>query len=167
MALSRKFAAWSAALVALLAASPAAAIINQVDGTVVPVSNRIQLCLDKSSVVSAGNPAPGEGPGILNAIRDAAIRPQTFLPNPSTNIVTVTAIGEGGGYQNRFGWYHVGDSPFVPTSRREIFNNRNAGQCDCPCNGDPRAAASPFPERVLLPIEEPAPLDHLLHVRDP
>ncbi|MDP3273745.1 MAG: MopE-related protein [Deltaproteobacteria bacterium] len=133
----------------LLRADTAWAIINQVDGTVVPVTNNLQSCLDKSSVMSAANPAPGEGPGVLNAIRDAAIRPQVFLPNPSTNIVTFTVLGEGAGYQNRFGWYHVGDSPFDPSTRREVFNCRNTGICSCPCLGGPRNTPGPVPNACV------------------
>ncbi len=147
--LRTSLAPWIAALTTLAAliafARPAQAIINQVDGTVVPVGGNMQSCLDKSSVMSGANPAPGEGPGIVDARRDAAIRPQTFLPDPATNIVTFTVLGEGAGYRNRFGWYHVGDSPFDPNARREVFDPRAGGICACPCNAGPRTNTGPIP----------------------
>lgn len=147
MRLLRTLGPCVAALVAyVLCTTDAHAIINQVDGTVVPVGGTMQACLDKSSVFNAAtNPAPGEGAGIVNARRDAAIRPQTFVPDPATNRVTFTVLGEGAGYQNRFGWYHVGDNPFDPNARREVFNPRGTAGCACPCNGGSRTAVGPSP----------------------
>jgi hypothetical protein len=133
-----------AALGALLFAVPAHAIINQVDGTIVPVTTRLQSCLDKSPTQM---PVGGEGPGVLNAIRGAAIRPQTFLPNSSGASafqVTFYDVGEGGGYRNRFGWYHVGTSPFVAANRHEIFDCRDkTAACDCPCTAGARSVNGP------------------------
>ncbi len=126
--------------------SPALAIINQVDGVIVPQTDALQTCLDKRAdlVPTAGNPAPGEGPGVLNAVANAAITPQTFVPSVRADgrrIAQFTMVGEGAGYQNRFGWYNVGDSPFVAASRRQIFSCRDlVAACDCPCPAGPRAA---------------------------
>ena len=77
MRLLRTLGPCVAALVAyVLCTTDARAIINQVDGTVVPVGGNMQACLDKSSIFNAmSNPAPGEGAGIVNARRDAEIRP--------------------------------------------------------------------------------------------
>ncbi len=141
----RGFAVWAAA--AMLAAGSADAIINQVDGTIVPQSDRLQSCLDKraDSPATVANPAPGEGPGVLNAITNAAITPQTFVPSVRSDgrrVMQFTVVGEGGSYQSRFGWYNVGDSPFAPTGRREIYACRDrSAACDCPCLGGPRGAA--------------------------
>jgi hypothetical protein len=136
----------AAALVATLAMPRTAhAIINQVDGTIVPVTNRLQQCLDKPSAASAANPAPGDGPGI-DAIRDAGIYPQTFTPavNAMGNrVVSFTMVAEGGGFRDRFGWYNVGDTPFTPAQRHEIYGCRDtaiATGCACPCTAGPRLA---------------------------
>ena len=138
----------AAALAAMIVACPdtAHAIINQVDGTIVPVSNRLQLCLDKPSTASGTNPAPGDGPGSINAIRDASIYPQTFTPAVNSSgqrRVTFTMVAEGGGFRNRFGWYNVGDTPFTMATRHEIYGCRDtaiATGCACPCTAGPRAA---------------------------
>ncbi|MEZ4406666.1 MAG: hypothetical protein R3A52_09335 [Polyangiales bacterium] len=111
---------WVAPFFALgvaLFSAPAWAIINQVDGTVVPDSDTLQTCLNKSNVASTSNPAPGEGNGVLNAVAAAAVTPQTFVPAPRSDgrrVAQFTMVGEGAGYQNRFGWYNVGDSPSCP-----------------------------------------------------
>ena len=129
--------------------APAQAIINQVDGVIVPQETALQTCLDKRAdlIPTASNPAPGEGPGVLNAVANAAITPQTFVPSVRSDgrrIAQFTMVGEGAGYQNRFGWYNVGDSPFVAASRRQIFACRDVvAPCDCPCNNGPRAIIPP------------------------
>jgi hypothetical protein len=131
------------ALAAAIFGRDATAIINQVDGTIVPTDVALQSCLDKASTPSAANPAPGEGLRVLNAVADAAISPQTFVPAPRATdgrrVAQFTMVGEGAGYQNRFGWYNVGDSPFVASSRQQIFACREAeAACDCPCPAGPR-----------------------------
>ncbi|MDP3277387.1 MAG: MopE-related protein [Deltaproteobacteria bacterium] len=123
----------------------ARAIVNQVDGSIVPQSVRLQSCLDKSQTLSGANPAPGEGAGVLDAVRDASTFPQTFIPavTAGRRLVNVTVLGEGGGFRNRFGWYNVGDNPAVPASRREIYGCRDANVaagCGCPCTAGPRLA---------------------------
>jgi len=118
------------------------AIINQVDGTIVPQEVVLQSCLNKNATSSPQNPAPGEGPGVLNAVNDAAITPQTFVPavrSDGRRVAQFTMVGEGAGYQNRFGWYNVGDSPFTSNARREVFGCRDrVAACDCPCADGPR-----------------------------
>ena len=64
----------------ILTPTNAHAIVNQVDGQIVPQTTNLQSCLDKSSALFPGNPAPGEGPGVLDAVRDASTFPQTFIP---------------------------------------------------------------------------------------
>ncbi|MEI8258815.1 MAG: DUF4114 domain-containing protein, partial [Deltaproteobacteria bacterium] len=133
-------------MAALAIALPAQAIVNQVDGTIVPVTTRMQQCLD---MPTAQVPVPGEGPGLMNAVRDAATRPQTFVPDglpaDANRHVFFSDVGEGAGYQNRFGWYHVGDSPFDAARRHEIFDCRTTATCDCPCSraGGVRAVNGP------------------------
>ena len=142
---ARSFIAQVFAGAVTLLGAPAHAIINQVDGQIVPVSDRMQTCLDKSSTQSASNPAPGEGRGVLNAVADAAIAPQTFRPalrSDGRRVAQFTVVAEGGTYQNRFGWYNVGDSPFTPGNRQEIYACREVRTtdeaCDCPCSLGPR-----------------------------
>ena len=70
-----------ATLVVALIARPARSIVNQSDGTVIPVGSGLGSCLDKSGTFNAStNPAPGEGtsPARLNPVQDAATQPQTF-----------------------------------------------------------------------------------------
>jgi len=137
----------AAFVAAALGAGDAHAIINQVDGQIVPIDILLQACLNKDSTPSASNPAPGEGRGVLSAVADAAITPQTFIPAPRASdgrrVAQFTMVGEGAGYQNHFGWYNVGDSPFTAASRYEIFACRDAftaAGCECPCPTGPRRA---------------------------
>ncbi len=132
---------------AALAATDARAIINQVDGQIVPTDLALQSCLNKAATPSASNPAPGEGVGLLDSVADAATSPQTFVPAPRASdgrrIAQFTMVGEGAGYRDRFGWYNVGDSPYVAASRYEIFSCRDAFLgvgCACPCPTGPRTA---------------------------
>lgn len=89
----------------LLSGSIATATITQVDGTIIPESNRVQTALD----------AQGES---LDAILDASELPQVFLPNTSQPVV-FTDIVEGAGFENSFGWYNVGDDVLTPAGRAE------------------------------------------------
>jgi hypothetical protein len=134
-------------LASVLTTHNADAIINQVDGQIVPTDLALQSCLNKGSTPSTANPAPGEGLGVLNSVADAAISPQTFVPAPRTSdgrrVTQFTMVGEGAGYRNRFGWYNVGDSPFAAASRYEIFACRDvytSEGCACPCPTGPRSA---------------------------
>lgn len=93
---------------ALLWNTPASAVITQVDGTVLPVSDRLQIALDRS--VALG----GEGtPGLLHAVFDADIVPEVFqIPKNSNGkyrVVEFFDIEEGAGYENTIGWYNVSD----------------------------------------------------------
>ncbi|MEI8256777.1 MAG: DUF4114 domain-containing protein, partial [Deltaproteobacteria bacterium] len=112
----------------------------------VPVSTRLQTCLDKPAVPSVSNPAPGDGPGSIDAIRAASIYPQTFTPavrSDGRRIVSFTMVAEGGGFLNRFGWYNVGDTPFTTATRHPIYACRDANLatgCACPCTAGPRTA---------------------------
>jgi hypothetical protein len=106
----------------LVAGTEAGAIINQVDGTVVPEEGRLQQCLDDS-----------EGPGALSAIYDAGIQPEVYLP-PAGVTIHFLDLAEGGGYRNSFGWYNVGDDVSDPDNLHTIFGCRSYGQCDCPCD---------------------------------
>ncbi len=128
-----------------LTARDAQAIINQVDGQIVPTDLALQSCLNKASLASTSNPAPGEGTGVLDSVADAAVSPQTFVPAPRASdgrrIAQFTMVGEGAGYRNRFGWYNVGDSPYAAGSRSELFSCRDAFLgvgCACPCPTGPR-----------------------------
>ena len=90
----------------------AAATITQVDGTIVPVSNRLQDALD-------GTPdgLPDVPPNTaLDSWLDAAQVPQVFLPNPA-GVVVFTDLAEGAGFENSIGWYNVGDDVFTPIGR--------------------------------------------------
>ncbi|MBX3273028.1 MAG: exo-alpha-sialidase [Sandaracinaceae bacterium] len=115
----------------LLPGPPGLAYINQVDGTVLPVTNRLQACLDR--------PVTGESaPGAVDAIADAAILPEAFRPvrDPASGRYRVTFIdiGEGAGFRNSFGWFWIGEDVTNPANLRTVFGCRTYGTCDCPCD---------------------------------
>jgi Notch-like protein len=107
---TRNFLAAGLVLAGLLA-PPAGAVINQVDGTVVPQNYvaEMQLCLDRS-----------EGAGVLDAVFDADLQPEVYLP-VQDEIIHFAVQAEGAGYRNSFGWYNVGDDVSNPANLHEIF----------------------------------------------
>ncbi len=112
-----------------LTSSPSRAYINQVDGTVVPQTGRMQACLDR--------PGTGETtPGAVDAIADAEVLPEVYRPvrNASGNYrVVFNDIGEGAGFRNSFGWFWVGEDVTDPNNLHTIFGCRTYGSCGCPC----------------------------------
>ena len=89
-----------------ISTTPARAIVTQVDGQVLPLTNRMQVGLDLP--VDQG----GEGvTGAVNAVDDAAVYPEVFLiptlPNGDYRSVEFFDVLEGAGYENSFGWYNV------------------------------------------------------------
>lgn len=75
------FCVFTGVITLLLATRPVHAIVNQSDGTIVPVGTSLQSCLDKSRTYDpVTNPAPGDGtmPFRINAVQDARTQPQTF-----------------------------------------------------------------------------------------
>jgi hypothetical protein len=118
--------------VALLV-TPAGAVVNQVDGQVVPLQQGSPCPGDWDECIQTGlnwgegiNPPTGNGP--IDAIIDANTGPEVFLV-PQTagvfNVVNFKLLQEGAGYENIFGWYNVGD----PTKRYPaIFSCRGGNQ---------------------------------------
>src|SRR6476619_41249 len=84
------------ALLAIMIAAQAHATVTQVDGQIVPVSNRMQQAIDTYET-----PA-----GTIDAVKDAAQLPETFLPRLTSSVVFLD-VREGAGYENSFGWYNV------------------------------------------------------------
>jgi hypothetical protein len=116
-----------AAALVVLTPADGLAYINQADGTVVPVSTRLQQCLDLS-----------EGSALaVDAVADAAILPEAFRPVfdavSGRYRVTFTDIGEGAGFRNSFGWFWIGEDVTNPANLRTIFGCRTYATCDCPC----------------------------------
>ena len=105
------------------------AYVNQSDGTVVPVSGRLQMCLDR--------PVSGDGPGVLDETADARVLPEAYRPvlnSAGTHYRgTFVDIAEGAGFRNSFGWYWVGTDVSNPANLFTIFGCRTTAQCDCPC----------------------------------
>ena len=104
----RRFAVIAGVATAVAWAAPASAVITQVDGTVLPVTNRMQVALDRP--VNQG----GEGTaGLVNSIFDANVVPEVFqIPkeaNGDFRVVEFRDIEEGAGYENTIGWYNVAD----------------------------------------------------------
>lgn len=85
--------------------SHAEAVITQVDGQVLPQSDRLQIALDRS--VAEG----GEGKaGLVHSVFDAAVTPELFqIPEEGGKFrkVGFHYIEHGGGYLNAFGWYDI------------------------------------------------------------
>ncbi len=123
----------SAVLVLFLSfvvAGDARAYVNQSDGTVVPVTARLQMCLDR--------PGTGETtPGAVDAIANAATIPEAYRPVLDATSghyrVTFVDIGEGAGFRNSLGWYWVGTDVSNTANLHTIFGCRTYAQCDCPC----------------------------------
>jgi len=97
-----------AATALLCVAGPARAIVTQIDGQVLPQTNRLQAGVDGS--IDDG----GEGEaGAIDAIEDAALVPEVFLipqnPDGTYRTVEFFDVLEGAGYENTFGWYNVED----------------------------------------------------------
>ena len=111
------------------------AYITQPNGAVVPITNRLQQCLDRTGT--------GEmTPGVVDAVEDARILPEAYRPvekplGSGKYPVIFKALGEGAGYRNSFGYYYVDEDPTDPANLRTVFNCRPSNaQCACPCNPD-------------------------------
>ncbi len=90
---------WASSFALLILISTVAnATVTQVDGTIVPSTNRMQQALDTYEL-----PA-----GTLQAVTDAAEVPQIFKPRLASPVVFLD-IREGAGFESSFGWYNVGD----------------------------------------------------------
>jgi len=103
--MSNPLSAGAAGRVLLLAlwASHAQATVTQVDGSILPRNpGAMQGYLDAQG---EGGPPPETA---LDAVIDADRFPEVFLPDTSSP-VTFLLVGEGGGFENSFGWYNVGD----------------------------------------------------------
>ena len=88
---------------ALAGTSPAGATVTQVDGSILPQNPAaMQGYLDAEG---EGGPPPATA---LDAVIDADRFPEIYLPNTAAP-VTIRLVGEGGGFENSFGWYNVGD----------------------------------------------------------
>jgi MYXO-CTERM domain-containing protein len=103
-------------LAAIAFAGDARAVIEQTDGTVVPVSTGTCPGAPNSCIQTALN--IGEGfldtatTNPLKAIFDATVTPEVFaIPKVNGNfgLVKVDDLQEGAGYENTFGWYNVSD----------------------------------------------------------
>ncbi len=125
----RVFAFALALAMVLLGLEPSSgfAYINQADGTVVPVTNRLQQCLDNSE----GSPMA------IDAVADATVLPEAYRPVfdavSGHYRVTFTDIGEGAGFHNSFGWFWIGEDVTNPANLHTVFGCRTYAQCDCPC----------------------------------
>ena len=120
---------WIALAVLLALPARASAYINQVDGTVLPVTGRMQLCLDG---------ALGEGVvGALDEVVDAAVMPEAYRPVfdavSGHYRVTFVDIAEGAGFRNSLGWFWIGEDVTDPANLHTVFGCRTYGSCGCEC----------------------------------
>src|ERR1044071_7545647 len=93
-------------VVAAVMVSRAEATVTQVDGTIVPVTPRMQQAIDTYETPL----------GSIDAVKDAAEMPQIFLPRLSSPVVFLD-MREGASFENSFGWYNVGDDISTATGR--------------------------------------------------
>jgi len=101
-------------LAAIALASDARAVIEQTDGTVVPVSTgtcpgAANSCIQTALNIGEGFAAASNA-NPLKAVFNAQITPEVFaIPKTGGNFgtVTVSDLQEGAGYENTFGWYNV------------------------------------------------------------
>src|ERR1041384_952072 len=94
------------AVTLVLLVSRAGATVTQVDGTIVPVTTRMQAAIDTYEL-----PA-----GSIDAVKDASEFPQIFKPRLSSAVVFLD-MREGAGFENSFGWYNVGDDLLTAAGR--------------------------------------------------
>ncbi|MGI5863175.1 MAG: DUF4114 domain-containing protein [Myxococcales bacterium] len=95
---------------AVLALAADAFALSQPDGTVIPAGAGLQSLFD----------ARGEA---IDALRDAAIMPQTFVPGCDLNF---EVIARNAGYKNSFGWYNA------TGSKPELSDLNEFLKCDDP-----------------------------------
>ena len=107
------------ALVLVVLVSRAEATVTQVDGTIVPVTTRMQQAIDAYEL-----PA-----GSIDAVKDASEFPQIFKPRLSSAVVFLD-MREGAGFENSFGWYNVGDD--VATASGRTLNLHPVMGCGVP-----------------------------------
>ncbi len=91
--------------VAVLALSADAWALSQPDGTPIPAGSGLQSLFD----------ARGEA---IDALADAAILPQTFVPGCDLNF---EVIARNAGYKNSFGWYNATGSKPEPSELNEFL----------------------------------------------
>jgi Notch-like protein len=122
-------------LCCLLLPSALRAVVNQVNGQVVPVQlgspcpqvmdECIQTGLNYGEGINPPN-SPPTLPGPVNAVLDANTGPEIFLV-PKTagnfNSVTFRLLQEGAGFENIFGWYNVDD----PSKRYPVIFSCRGG----------------------------------------
>lgn len=77
----------------------AEATVTQVDGTTLAVATRMQTAIDACELPC----------GTIDAVKDVADQPQILRPRP-TSPMGFLAMRELAGFENRFGWYNVGDA---------------------------------------------------------
>ena len=82
--------------------------LRQPDGSVIPAQNELSNFLNRAPL--------NEG---IDVINDASLVPEVFTPSES---LTFSFIAEGGGYENAFGWYNLGDDVTLPQNRFVIFD---------------------------------------------
>ena len=110
------------------------AVVNQIDGLVVPVQfaticpGATDGCVQTGLDIGEGINPPGSSANPLDAILDANTGPETFLiPRESGSFVSVRfrLLMEGADFENIFGWYNVGQ----PDKRYPaIFSCRNGAR---------------------------------------
>lgn len=94
-------------LISSSAISPAEAQLFQADGSPIPATNNLTNILNQ--------PPLNEG---IDVIQEASLVPEVFTPSST---LTFSFIEEGGGYENAFGWYNLGDDVTQPQNRFIIF----------------------------------------------
>ena len=95
-------------LLIIMMASQGSAQLFQTDGAPIPATQNLDRIFNRAPL--------NEGIDIIN---DASLVPEVFTPS---NTLTFSFIEEGGGYENAFGWYNLGDDVTDPNNRFIIFD---------------------------------------------
>jgi len=134
----------------LVIAARAEATVTQVDGTIVPVTNRMKGVLDQYEP-----PA-----GTLDAVKNASEVPQIFKPRTDKKVV-FTDIRETADFENSFGWYNIGDDVSTADGRKANLHPvlgcgvemvTGAGD-DTHHGGDPNAYAKNAEEGSVVSVD--------------
>jgi Notch 1 len=82
--------------------------LRQPNGSIIPASNALSNFLNNAPLNEN-----------IDVINEASLVPEVFTPSDT---LTFSFVAEGGGYENAFGWYNLGDDVTQPENRFIIFD---------------------------------------------
>jgi hypothetical protein len=113
---------WFGLALALATTNQSALAVQQPGGKIIPVlDDTVTTCTDKNVQICIDD---SEGtPGLIDAVADALIQPETFKP---TCLLTFKPLVKGGTNPLAFGWYNVKPDPanagqYIAPTQEEVF----------------------------------------------